>query len=35
MAVATDAQIKSMFERNTEGFTLLSKTRQDLAGMIP
>lgn len=35
MAVATDTQIKSMFERNTEGFTLLSKTRQDLAGMIP
>ena len=35
MAVATDTQIKSMFERNTEGFALLSKTRQELAGMIP
>ena len=35
MAVATDTQIKSMFERNAEGFALLSKTRQELAGMIP
>jgi len=35
MAVATDVQIKGLFERNTEGFALLSKTRQDLSSLIP
>ena len=35
MAVATDQQIKTKFESNTEGFALLSKTRQELAAMIP
>ena len=35
MAVATDSQIKTKFEANTEGFKLLSKTRQDLASSIP
>ena len=35
MAIATDIQIKSLFERNVEGFALLSKTRQELSAMIP
>ena len=35
MAVATDTQIKTKFEANTEGFALLSKTRQEIASMIP
>lgn len=35
MAQATDAQIKQKFEANTQGFALLSKTRQDLASSIP
>lgn len=35
MAQGTDTQIKQKFEANTEGFKLLSKTRQDLAADIP
>jgi len=34
-AMATDVQIRTKFEANREGFALLSKTRQDLAAMIP
>lgn len=35
MAVATDQQITTKYEANREGFELLSKTRQDIASMIP
>lgn len=35
MAAGTDAQIKQKFESNSEGFKLLSKTRQELASSIP
>lgn len=35
MAVATDTQISTKYEANKEGFQLLSKTRQDIAAMIP
>lgn len=35
MAVATDDQISSKFNANKDGFSLLSKTRQELAAMIP
>jgi len=35
MAVATDREIKTKFEANTAGFALLSKTRQEIASMIP
>lgn len=35
MAVATDTQIKTKFDANTAGFALLSKTRQEIASMIP
>jgi len=35
MAAGTDVQIKTKYDSNTEGFALLSKTRQDLSGMIP
>jgi len=33
--MATDAQIKTKFESNEQGFRLLSKTRQELSAMIP
>jgi len=35
MAVATDNQLKTKFDSNQQGFALLSKTRQELAAMIP
>ena len=35
MAGATDAQIKQKFESNKSSFDLLSKTRADVAAMIP
>ncbi len=35
MAAGTDVQIKTKYDSNTEGFALLSKTRQDLSAMIP
>jgi endonuclease III-like uncharacterized protein len=35
MAQTTDGQIKSKYEANTQGFALLSKTRQELAAQIP
>lgn len=35
MASATDVQIESKFSTNTQGFALLSKTRQELGAMIP
>ena len=35
MAQGTDAQIKSKYESNTEALKLLSKTRAEIAAMIP
>lgn len=35
MAQGTDAQIRSKYDGNQQGFQLLSKTRQELSAMIP